>query len=166
MFLLNLYPIYFGFIIIFVVEYFNLLPSELKIEKFDLIISSIITVCITIIGFFITIIAILIGLIQRRIMRFLIKHKGERLLTQLFILPILFSALIILYSFYLSISVNNNCLSKTQSIVLLFLFIVFTISVWRIGSTLLAILSQIPGEYNREIIDKNNISTSNPDDAF
>lgn len=161
----NLWYVYLGIIMVFILHYFKLIPNEIKVERFDAVVSSIISVCITIIGFLITIITILIALMERRVMKFLMKHKGEELLSQYFSVPIILGVLIIIFSFYLAIVTGDDFkINNVQIIIMLVLCITFIIGVGRIGYALIFILKQIPIEYGSRV--ERTVIESSEDEAF
>jgi hypothetical protein len=140
--------------IIFLLQEFN----KVKINRFEFLLDSTITVCITIIGFFITIIAILISLMDKKIMKIISKYRAEALLTDYFISPILSGFVLIIYCFYLGYAIDQeSTLNKYQVTVFIYLITVFAIGTYRVAYMLVYILRLIPRENSDQIIDNHNI---------
>jgi len=166
--LVNLYPVYFGILVAWALSYCNVIPEQLKIERFDTVISSIISVCIMTIGFFFTIITIFITLFERKVMKFLMENKGHELLTQYFLVPILAGGILIFYCFYLGIITGvSSLLSRNSVAILIALGIIFTVGVSRIGTCLLAILRLIANEFRSEAsIESDKVTQIKSEDLF
>ncbi|TGE31317.1 hypothetical protein [Desulfosporosinus sp. Sb-LF] len=166
--LVNLYPVYLGILVAWVLSHFNVIPEQLKIERFDTVISSIISVCIMTIGFFFTIITIFITLFERKVMKFLMEHRGHELLTQYFLVPILAGGILIFYCFYLGIITGaSSLLSQNSVAVLIALGLIFTVGVSRIGTCLLVILRLIANEFRSEAsIESDKVTRIKPEDLF
>lgn len=165
--IVNSYPVYLSIAVIWGLAYFGFIPVQVRIIRFDTVISSIVTAAITTIGFFFTIITILITLFDRKVMKFILKHKGNELLTQYFAVPILAGILLIGYSFYLGGTVGiDPVLSRLKFSFLLGIGFIFCTGILRIGAMLLLILGQIAREYESTYIDTESVSEANEDDVF
>jgi uncharacterized membrane protein len=165
--LLNLYPVYLGIVIVLILSYFKIIPEQLKIERFDTLITSIITVCITSIGFFFTIMTILIALFERKVMKFLMKHNGHELLTQYFLVPILAGGILILYCLFLGTIIgSSSLLPKTNFCILIALGITFIIGVGRIGLSLILILRHMGHELKPLKVEADTATEVRPEHLF
>ena len=163
-FLEEAYPYLLGLIMVVIFMLSNI--QSITVNRLELILNSVITVSITVVGFFITMVTILIGLVNKRVMKVIKKYKGDKLLANYFLSPIIFGSILVLYCFYLAYIIQGYTVYRTEILIFLFIVTIFIIGCIRIGYILLYILRMVLGEPDSIISDADLIEKSKPDQAF
>lgn len=135
-------------ILIFTIAFLKLNIKEIKIEKIDLLFSSIFTIITTIIGFLLTGLTIIMSLMQTRVMRIIRSNSGEKLLSKYFISPIVWGIISIVYMLIIGFSLNDDNIVKSGDILILLFFIVlFGVATIRITYFMKKMFLKISDEY-------------------
>lgn len=143
--------------IVSVITFFKFNIIDVKIEKVDLIFSSVISVITTIIGFLLTGLTIIMSLMQTRIMRIIRKNSGEKLLSKYIISPIIWGIISIVYILIVgfNLDVQNN-VKRLNILVLIFVISMFTVGTIRISYFMKEMFLKISEEY--KVNDEKNMT--------
>lgn len=142
----RLYPLIIPFIVLFILYFIKI--YEIKIPRFDVFIGSLITVSVTIIGFIITIITILIGILDRKIMTVIHKNKATGLLRKYLTCPVILGFFLIIYLLYLSYVIDtDNSIEGILLYAMLYLIFSFFLSIFRLVHILSGIFKSVSDEY-------------------
>ena len=99
-------PLAIGLLIVIILH--NVLGDMIKINNFDIIISSYISFVGTLVGFLITTITIIIGFFDKKIIKMIIRSEKEKILYINWIITIIVGIFSILFTFYLAAIFDNN----------------------------------------------------------
>ncbi len=99
-------PLAIGLLIVIILH--NVLGDMIKINNFDIIISSYISFVGTLVGFLITTITIVIGFFDKKIIKMIIRSEKEKILYINWIITIIVGIFSILFTFYLAAIFDNN----------------------------------------------------------
>lgn len=150
----RLYPYLISIIVVIVL--LSMKINQITIMRFDILISSIISISSTIIGFIITIIAILIGLLNERIMILIKKNNAMNLFREYLISPVIIGFILIILSNILIFIVKEDCIiSGIYFYMATFLVVTFTLSLLRIGIIIYRVFGDVTGDdskANSEVI--------------
>lgn len=114
------------------------------INRFDVFISSLISISMTAIGFIITVATIILGVLDTKIMQRIRKYKGSKLLKQYLLAPVIYGSMLTALLFYLSITVGEDkVISGIVFYASLFLITVFTASLVRIAWLVFILFNRI-----------------------
>ncbi|MCI8760506.1 MAG: hypothetical protein HFJ34_05240 [Clostridia bacterium] len=105
----------------------NVLGDMIKINNFDIIISSYISFVGTLVGFLITTITIVIGFFDKKIIKIILRSEKEKILYLNWITTIIVGIFSILFTFYLAAVFDNNAgeIQKVLLEIIIFLTINF-----------------------------------------
>ncbi len=132
---------------------FRFTPPNIKIEKFDTIISSLLTVVTALVAIVFASLTLLITLIDFNTIKILIKRNLWNLLISYFKLPIVSGFIVIVFSIIMLFKTgSDNILPKNHFVFIASLFFMFLISIMRIGYILIIILKKIGEE---KTVEKN-----------
>lgn len=141
----RLYPYLISLIVVIVL--FAMKINQITIMRFDILISSIISISSTIIGFIITIIAILIGLLNERVMKLIKKNNAMNLFREYLISPVIIGFILIILSNILIFIVKEDCIiSGIYFYMTTFLVLTFTLSLLRIGTIIYKVFGDVTGD--------------------
>lgn len=139
------------------IVFLKLNMTDFKMEKVDLIFSSVISVITTIIGFLLTGLTIIMSLMQTRIMRIIRKNSGEKLLSKYIISPIIWGIISIIYILIVGFNLNSeNNVKRLNILVLIFEISMFIVGTIRINYFMKEMFLKISEEY--KIKDEKNIT--------
>ena len=99
-------PLAIGLLIVIILH--NVLGDMIKINNFDIIISSYIIFFGTLVGYLITTITIVIGFFDKKIIKMIIRSEKEKILYINWIITIIVGIFSILFTFYLAAIFDNN----------------------------------------------------------
>lgn len=147
------YPIAIPLLIIFL--FYRIGINEIIFKRVDVFISSLITVGVTIIGFVITIIAILIGILDKKIMGIINKNKAINLLGEYLIFPVVLGFILIINSLLLSYFIDeNSIISGVFFYLMVFSIFSFFLSLLRMIYVLAYLFKNVSQEYLPENKDE------------
>ena len=122
--------------------------NGIVIYRFDIFISSLITASVTVVGFIITIIAIIIGLLDREIMKIINDKKSMNLLREYLLTPVLFGFLTIIDLFILiSIIDKTELIANKMFYISVFIVVSFALSLIRMAYVLSYLFKNVSQEY-------------------
>lgn len=104
-----------------------LINENIVINNFDIISNNYINFVTVLVGFLITVITIVIGFFDKKIIKAITKSKKQRVLFINWFITIFTGVLSILYSFYIVAIFNKdiNIISKSPFVIILFLTLLF-----------------------------------------
>ncbi|MCI9259531.1 MULTISPECIES: hypothetical protein [Romboutsia] len=142
-----------GILIAFML-YFKL-PIWNNINRIDLILSSLITIVITLIGALITALTILIAIMNTKSVEEICKNNLWGNFINYFISPIVSGIILILYIIYTMYILRTTYVNKIDFIVIVTLLAMFLAGILRVGYILIVIMKQIPEfDYNKPSSEK------------
>ena len=137
--------------------YFKL-PIWNNINRIDLILSSLITIVITLIGALITALTILIAIMNTKSVEEICKNNLWGNFINYFISPIVSGIILILYIIYTMYILRTTYVNKIDFIVIVTLLAMFLAGILRVGYILIVIMKQIPEfDYNKPSSEKSKI---------
>jgi len=120
--------------------------SSVEIAKLDIFIGSLISAVATIVGFIIAIIAILIGVLDKQIMKIIHEKKSMNLLREYLFVPVVIGSLLIILSF-VALIMCDKVVAGMLFKIFLFLIISFVIANIRLGIIMIYLFKEISEEY-------------------
>lgn len=145
-FIERMYPLVLSFILCLFLKIIGI--NGMIISRFDVFISSLITVSVTVVGFIITIIAVIIGLLDREIMKTINEKKAMNLLREYFITPVMLGFLTIIDSFILTNTIDKTGLIANKMFYISIIIVVsFALSLIRITYILSYLFKNVSEEY-------------------
>ncbi|WP_432400886.1 hypothetical protein [Wukongibacter sp. M2B1] len=155
----------FAFVAIYI--FYKLKIEDITISKFDTFFTIVATVAVTVIGFIITSITILLGLLRSKIISYIQDKEMWGTFLYYYIEPFVSGIILIGYSLYIVyFTGTTNIINKNNSLLFVFLLVFFTIGLLRLVYILINLLQCIIIENKPKNYNPRNVTESNPDDAF
>ncbi len=130
--------------------------ESVEIPKVDFLLSSIITVVTTIIGFLLTGLTIIMSLMQTRVMKIIRRNSGEKLLSQYIMSPIIWGTILIFYVFFMGyVLKDDNIINKLMLIISIFLITIFSVATIRVSYFMKKMFLRVSEEYKENDIKSN-----------
>ena len=130
--------------------------NNIEIPKIDFLLSSVITVVTTIIGFLLTGLTIIMSLMQTKVMKIIIKNSGEKLLSKYIMSPIIWGILLIINILLTGYLLkDDNTINKYMLIITIFLLTIFAIGTIRVSYFMKKMFLKVSEEYRENDIQSN-----------
>lgn len=127
------------------------LPTWNNINKVDIILTSLITIIVTLMGALITALTILIAIMNTKSIKEICKNNLWGNFINYFISPIIVGIILIFYTLYTMIILKTTYVNKIDIMLISVLSTMFMVGILRVGYILILIMKQIPElEYNND----------------
>ncbi|EQH09364.1 hypothetical protein QOW_1463 [Clostridioides difficile Y215] len=130
--------------IITIIMCIKIFPNVLNIIKIDVLLSSLTTITVTLIGILITALTILVAIINTKTVKILCKNKLWNKFINYFITPIILGIILLVYLIYIMCILKNEIVFKFDITIVLALLIMFLSGIIRIGYMLIVIIKVTP----------------------